>query len=154
MICSPMPTKSKIFPSGSSSPLFQSVGCEQGGWNQGLGKQHGHVQKFHLRCSQLEWCVFLCVCRPWLPFNCLFVAFFHSSEKNQECCVKSSIPSHLYRLVTPSGWVLFVSALHGGKHALFLADVILLCSPALCRNKKIFIFIACNVMKCLKKSMN
>lgn len=57
MTCSSMSAKSKIFPLGSSSPLFHSTGCEQGGWDQALEQpweKHDHVQKFHLCYSQLE----------------------------------------------------------------------------------------------------
>lgn len=81
MTCSFISTKKKIFPSGSSSPLFQSVGCEQGGWDEALQQpweHHGHIQKFHLCCSQLEWCEFLCICRGvvTLKLPCRLQLFF------------------------------------------------------------------------------
>lgn len=109
---SPVSTQSKIFPSDSSSPLFQWVGCEQGGWDQALEQpweQHGRVQKLHLRCSQLGWCVFLCVCRWVVTLKLLFAAFFIAVRSIRVLRDKQH-PSHLYRLVTLSGWVLFISA--------------------------------------------
>lgn len=96
MKCSPMFIKSEIsFPSGSSSSLFQSVGCERGGWDQALHSQRSGtttcrnfiyvVPSWNGVCSSVP-------ADEWPPWNCLATCgFFHSSEITQCSAWKAAL---------------------------------------------------------------
>lgn len=89
------------FPSGSFSPAFWSVQREQGRWAAALPQAEISLTLFPAGMT----------CAPpwWLPGNCLATrACFSQQSDKAELCMKSGTPSHLYGLVTLSGWLLFV----------------------------------------------
>lgn len=89
------------FPSGSFSPAFWSVRREQGRWAAALPQAEISLTLFPAGMT--------CAPPRWLPGNCLATrACFSQQSDKSELCMKSGTPSHLYGLVTLSGWLLFV----------------------------------------------